>query len=201
VRGNRLLAAGIAGIAWTGLGLQFQASFGQLHSVVAALWVMLFYFTVITNLLVATVFTALAFGNVRVASPFNVAGVTIAIVLVGIVYMLLLNGSLELSGGAKLADTLNHKVTPVLVALFWLFAAKHGGLGWRDPANWALLPLTYFIYGLLRGHAQGKYPYPFMNPAKLGWGSVAVNAAIMALGFLAVGYAMVWLDRRLSGRR
>jgi hypothetical protein len=201
VKIDRLLAAAIAAIAWTGLGLQFHATFGQLHSVAATLWTIFLYFTVITNLLVAIVFTAQAFGWSRIATPFNLGGVTIAILLVGIVYITLLNGSLELSGGAKLADTLNHKVTPVLVGLYWLFVAKKGRLDWNDPAKWALLPLAYFAYGLWRGHVEGKYPYPFMNLARLGWPQTLVNAVAMAMGFIAVGYVMVWLDRRMSGRR
>ncbi|MEP6786398.1 MAG: Pr6Pr family membrane protein [Sphingomonadales bacterium] len=198
---DRLLAAAIAAIAWFGLVLQFQASFAQLHTVPATLWAMVLYFTVIVNLLVAIVFTSLAFGWSGIATPFNVGGVTIAILLVGVVYNTLLAGMLELSGGAKLADTINHKATPVLVTLFWLFLAKKGRLDWNAPAKWALLPLAYFVYGLVRGHNEGKYPYPFMNLARLGWAQTMINAAAMALGFIAVGYVIVWLDRHLPKRR
>lgn len=199
---DRVLATCIAAVAWTGLGLQFQASMGQLdNNVAATLWVIFRYFTVITNFLVAIVFTAQALDWRRVASPFNLGGVTIAILLVGVIYITLLNGSLELSGGAKLADTLNHKVTPVFVGLYWLLVAKKGKLDWNDPAKWALLPLAYFIYGIWRGKTEGKYPYPFMNLDRLGWPQTLTNAVVMALGFIAVGYVMVWLDRRMSGRR
>jgi hypothetical protein len=162
---------------------------------------MFLYFTVIVNFLVAIAFTAQAFGATRIATPFILGGVTIAILLVGVVYNTLLTGMLDLSGGAKLADTLNHKVTPVLVGLYWLLVAKKGKLDWNDPAKWALLPLAYFLYGIWRGKTEGKYPYPFMNLERLGWPQTLINAAIMALGFIAVGYVMVWLDRRMSGRR
>ena len=76
---------------------------------------MLRYFTVITNLLIAIVFTAIALG--RTIAPPWLAGITMAILLVGIVLHLLLSGMVELSGGAKLADLINHSVTPVLVVL------------------------------------------------------------------------------------
>lgn len=199
---DRVLAGGIAAVAWTGLGLQFQASMAQLdNNVAATLWVILRYFTVITNLLVAIVFTAFAFGRTRIASPFILGGVTLAILLVGVVYMTLLRGMIELSGGALLADTLNHKVTPVLCGLYWLLVAKKGKLDWNDPMKWALLPLAYFIYGIWRGKTEGKYAYPFINLDKLGWPQVLINAAVIAAGFIAVGYIMVWLDRRMSGRR
>lgn len=198
---DRVLAAIIAAVAWVGLGLQFQASFGMLHSVPKTLWVMFFYFTVITNFLMAVVFTALAFGWNRIASPFNLGGVTIAMLLVGVVYNALLRGMIELSGGAKIADLINHSISPLLVGLYWLLVAKKGKLDWNDSARWALLPLAYFIYGIWRGKAEGKYPYPFMNLERLGWPQTLVNAALMAAGFIAVGYIMIWLDRRMSGRR
>lgn len=199
---DRILAAGIAAVTWTGLGLQFQASMALLdNNVAATLWVMFRYFTVITNVLVAIVFTAQALGWTRIASPFNLGGVTIAILLVGVVYMTLLRGMVELSGGAQLADTLNHKITPVLVGLYWLLVVKKGKLDWNDPMKWALLPLAYFAYAIWRGKTEGKYAYPFMNLDKLGWPQTLVNAVVMALGFVAVGYLMVWLDRRMSGRR
>lgn len=199
---GRVLAAGIAAVAWTGLGLQFRASMAQLdNDVVMTMWVVFRYFTVITNFLVAIVFSAQAFGRSRIASPFILAGVTLAILLVGVVYMTLLKGMIELSGGALLADTLNHKVTPVLCGLYWLLIAKKGKLDWNDPMKWALLPLAYFIYGIWRGKTEGKYAYPFLNLDKLGWSQVLANAAVIAAGFIAVGYIMVWLDRRMAGRR
>ena len=104
----------------------------------------------------------------------------LAILLVGIVYGLLLNGLLELSGGALLADTLLHKVTPVLAPLWWIAFAPRGQLSWRDPWGWALFPALYLPYALARGVAEGRYAYPFINVAKFGIGQVLVNAAVSA---------------------
>lgn len=194
----RLAAALVALIAWAGLGIQLQASTELMGSTGAALWAMLRFFTVLANVLVALIFTCIFFGQRRTGTPFLLGGVTLAILLVGIVYGLLLNGLLELSGGALLADTLLHKVTPVLVPLWWLAFAPKGGLRGRDPLLWALLPLAYFGYALLRGAADGRYPYPFMNVARLGWGQALLNAALMAAGFLLAGLLLVWLDRFLA---
>jgi hypothetical protein len=194
----RLAAALIALIAWAGLGIQLQASTELMGSTGAALWAMLRFFTVLANVLVALIFTGVAFGSRRAGTPFLLGGVTLAILLVGIVYGLLLNGLLELSGGALLADTLLHKVTPVLVPFWWLAFAPKGGLRNRDPLLWALLPLVYFGYALLRGGADGRYPYPFMNVAQLGWGQTLLNALLMAAGFLVAGLLLVWLDRFLA---
>jgi hypothetical protein len=197
----RILAAIVALIAWIGLAVQFRASYAVFHTVPSTLWAMVLYFTVIVNLLVAVVFTAMALGRSRLASPFRLGGVTIAILLVGIVYNTLLRGLVELSGGAALADLINHSVTPVTVTLFWIFVADKGHLGSRAPLHWAMLPLVYFAYALVRASFEGKYPYPFIDVAQLGWGRTLLNAAAIALVFVVMGSAMVWLDRRLSSHR
>lgn len=196
----RVAAAVVAVTAWVGLAIQFHASTELVGSAGAALWFMLRYFTVIANLLVAVVLTALAAGLPRARSPALLGGVTVAILLVGIVYGLLLRGLVELSGGAQLADTLLHRVTPVMVALFWLVCVPKGGLRRRDPLLWAILPTAYFAYALTRGAFEGRYAYPFMDVAELGWTRTAVNAALMAAGFLIGGAALVGLDRLMARR-
>jgi len=195
----RLAAALVALIAWTGLGTQLAASLalsdGSLGTAVSA---MLFYFTVLTNLLVALGFGWMALR--RPLPPFWLGGLVLSIMLVGIIYNTLLAGLVELSGGALLADFLNHTLTPILVPVWWLVFAPKGGLRWRDPWPWALYPLAYFIYGVARAPGMGRYPYPFMDADKLGWPQVAVNAVLIAVGFVAAGYAVVAVDRAM-GRR
>jgi hypothetical protein len=196
----RIAAALVALIAWVGLGTQLQASLALLDGALpAALWAMLFYFTIIANLLVALGFTAIALG--RPPAPFWLGGLVLAIVLVGVVYNTVLAGMIELSGGAALADFLNHTLTPILVPVWWLAFAKKGALRWRAPFAWALLPLAYFAYGLLRAGPEGKYPYPFMDVGKLGWGQVGINAIVMAVGFIVVGFVLVGVDRAMGRKR
>jgi hypothetical protein len=194
----RLAAALIALAAWAGLGVQWQASTAMTGAAGDALWAMLRFFTILANLLVAIHFTAIAAGSRRAARPFLLGGTMLAILLVGIVYFLLLRGLLELSAGARLADILLHMVTPALVPLWWLAFAPKGGLRARDPLRWALLPLVYFAYALARAAADGRYPYPFMNVTRLGWGIVLLYAAAIAAGFLLAGFLLLRLDRALA---
>ena len=192
----RIAAAIVALVALAGLVVQFAATLDQTGSVAGTLWTLLRYFTVLTNLLVA-----LAFGWVAIGGqphPRRLAGVMLAILLVGIIYGLLLRGLLTLSGGALLADTLLHKVTPVLVPLWWIAFAVRGQLRWRDPWGWTLFPALYLPYALLRGMAEGRYAYPFIDVAKIGIGTVLVNAVLIAMGFVAAGHALVWSDRRMA---
>lgn len=197
----RIAAGLVALVAWFGLAVQFNASLAQVGAVPDTIWVMLRYFTVIANLLAALVLAAAVIGGYRLTSPSLLGGVTIAMVLVGIVYALLLRGMIELSGGAKLADDLLHVVTPILVPLFWLLLAPKGGLRSGDPWRWTLLPVGYFAYALARGALEGRYAYPFLDGPKVGWLQVATTATVMALCFVLAGFALLWLDRALARRR
>ena len=195
----RLAAALVALVAWAGIAVQFEATLGLTASAGEAMWVILRYFTVLTNLLVALVMTALALG--RAVSPFVLGGVTVAIVLVGAVYMLLLRGLVELSAGALLADRLLHYAVPVLVPLYWLAFAPKGKLRWRDAFAWSLYPFAYLVYALVRGAFEGRYAYPFMDVAAIGYAQTVINAVAIAAGFVAAGLALVGLDNMLASKR
>jgi hypothetical protein len=127
--------------------------------------------------------------------------VTLAILLVGVVYGLLLRGLVELSGGAARADLLLHKVTPVLGAAYWIFFVRKGQLRPIHPLVWTMLPLAYFPYALIRGALEGRYAYPVMDVGQIGWAATAANGAMIAAGFIVAGFALVWIDGRMATSR
>jgi len=194
---RRAAAVAIALVCWVGLAVQFSAIIAQGQSASASLWIMLRYFTILTNLIVAVVFTGLALGQSAFARPSLLGGTTMAIVLVGIVNHLLLRGLLELSGGAMLADTILHYVTPISVVIFWLLLAPKGELTGRNPPQWAAYPFVYLLYALVRGSAEGKFAYPFLDFTQ-GWTQTAVTVSLILLAFLAGGFALVWVDGLLA---
>lgn len=198
----RIAAAAVALVAWTGLGIQLQASAAHHDgSLGAALWAMLRFFTIIANLLLALQFGAIALGSARAAAPRLLGGMTLTILLVGAVYMLLLRGlEDELNAGVALVGVLLHEATPALAALFWLAFARKGRLGRADPLRWTALPLAYLGYALARGAVEGTYPYPFIDVASIGWARTLANSAAIAAGFVAAGYALVGVDRLLARR-
>ena len=122
-------------------------------------------------------------------------GVTLAIILVGVVYVALLQGLRVLTGSHLIADILLHKVSPILMGLWWVFFAPRAKLRYSAALWWIAYPLAYLIYVLARGQLDHKYPYPFMDVAKLGWLQTALNAGGIALAFIIAGIALVWIDR------
>lgn len=199
-RKARLAAAVIALCAGLGVAAGFSAVFGRTGSAPLAAWIMAGYFTNLTGLLVAIVFGGLALGGRGFASPWLIGGAALATLLVGVVQRLLLHGLKPRQGGDLVADILLHQALPVLVPLFWLSLVPRGRLSWRDPALWACYPLAYLAYALLRGALGARYPYPFLDVGKIGWGGVLAYAGAIAGAFLLVGWGMVALDRALAGR-
>ena len=194
----RIAAALIALVCWTGIALQFSATYGHSGGVLLTLWTLARFFTIISNLAIAATMTIVALGG-RI-SPFLLGGLSLAILLVGIVYLLLLRGLHPLSGAALLADYLLHYVSPVAMVAYWLACTPHGQLRWSAPLWWTAFPLTYFLYAIVRGEIDGRYPYPFMDVTKLGLARALLNGLVIGAAFIPTGLAVVWADRRLLGR-
>ena len=196
----RALALVVALSAIGGLAIQFTATFEHTGSIGASVWILLRFFTIIANILVAMVFAGVAAQAPRFGSPRVLGGIALIILLVATVYQILLRGTLQQNGTEKLADLFLHSVTPLLVLVAWAIYAPKGGLRFRDPPIWATVPILYLGYALARGARDGIYPYPFLDVGRIGWAQTAINAAAIAIGFLVVGFVMVWFDRRLGVR-
>jgi len=121
-------------------------------------------------------------------------GLTLAILFVGVIYATLLQNLYHLTGGARVADILLHKVSPALMALWWLLFAPRKRLKWSAPLWWSLYPLGYLAYALGRGRLDGRYPYPFIDLGRLGWLQTALNSGGIALAFIIAGLTLVWID-------
>lgn len=116
---SRLIALAIALGAWVGLGITLEGQVVKFGSFFVSLWVLSGYFTILTNFLVAVVFTVLALGGRHSIHPRFLAGVMLAIVLVGVVYGVLLRGLQELTGVELISNMLLHQLIPLLVPIYW----------------------------------------------------------------------------------
>ena len=199
-RAGRTVAALIALLALAGIVLYAQAQIGRGSTLPETLWVLVRYFTILSNVLVLVVFALIALG--AHVTPRFVAGTALAIVLVGVVFELLLTGlSDNLSAGSAIANTLLHRVTPLVVPFFWLLFVPKGRLHMTDTLFWAAFPVAYLVYAMIRGSAEGLYAYPFLDIGANGVMQVTIIVAVIAVGFLLSGIALVGIDRWLATRR
>ncbi|EAQ13797.1 hypothetical protein BD830_10282 [Maritimibacter alkaliphilus HTCC2654] len=195
----RLAATLIALAALAALVMQCVVSYGLAGGFGAMLWVILGYFTVLTNILVFASFARMA-ATGRMLSAGWLAGLTLWIAIVGVVYHTLLANIWEPQGLALWADQGLHTVTPLLTLAFWLAFAPKGGLGVMDAVRWLGWPLIYVIYALVRGIFTQKYPYPFIDLNVLTAGQVAVNSVGLTVAFFLGGLVFVGLARALHGQ-
>ena len=63
-----------------------------------------------------------------------------------------------------------------------------------DLPHWLIWPCLYCLYALTRGQISGRYPYPFLDVAALGWPMVALNIAGLVMVFAMLG--LIRLARR-----
>ena len=123
------------------------------------------------------------------------SGTAIYIGIVGIAYSFLLRHLWNPQGLQKLCDILLHDLVPVLYVAYWLLFVPKEALRWKDILYWLPYRLIYFCYSLIRGAAVGWYPYPFIDPSKLGYAHVLVNVAALVCVFLALSLLVVAIGR------
>jgi hypothetical protein len=83
-------------------------------------------------------------------------------------------------------DFVLHKFFPVVMLLDWIVDPPTNRLRYRDALLWLVYPLVWAGLTLVRGAADGWYPYPFLDPANGGYGQVAVVVVGITIGFLVI---------------
>ena len=158
------------------------------------------YYTILTNIVVAIVVTAMAL-NVRswVTGPQARFAVAVSIIMVGIVYSVALRHLNPTEGWGRAADQIVHDIVPIGFALIWLLK-RDGGSAWAD-LKWAIAgPTLYTVYVLLRGALSGWYPYWFLDVGQSGIVSVGINILVLVAVFAGCGALLIWLDKHLAQR-
>lgn len=127
---------------------------------------------------------------------FRLFGVVV-VVGGGVVHFFALRPLLDLDGADLLADKLLHVVVPLLVAAGWLAFGPRHRIDSGDIARFAVIPVVWFAYTLIRGAFVDWYPYPFVDVLEHGYLRVIATAA--GIGLAMVGLALVarWADGRL----
>lgn len=197
-------------VGWFALGLQFYLTnvlvLSQGRSFQAALFVLLGYYTILTNLLAATALTIAALRPEvwfrTLSRPLILGGIGVSMTLVGIVYNVILRQLWHPTGLTLVADELLHVVMPIVFIVYWWLWVPKATLRWRDSLSWALYPILYFVYVLIRGAISGAYPYPFIDVGLLGYGVALKNSVGMLIAFLGVAAIFIaagrWKSRTSS---
>lgn len=163
------------------------------------------FFTIQSNLMAATLFIFLAVRRTRPSTGLDlVRGAIVAyMILTSVVHALLLSGGFE--GVFRPPDlslnTLQHRLMPLIVVLDWFVQPPRRRIGFARATVWAVYPMLYLGYTLLRGSEVDWYPYHFLDPRREGgYPSVLVVSAAIMVGFLISTWVLVTLGQRLRIR-
>jgi hypothetical protein len=155
------------------------------------------YFTNLSNLLAACMLLLTA--KTRAPSAWIDRGRAISamnMAVVGIVFTLLLRSE-DLGALQPWVNFVLHDLMPCVVVLDWLLDPPSTRLGVRELLQFLVFPAAYLAYSLFRGALTGWYPYPFLNPARVGgYGGVAGYAIGITVIFLLVGWTLVAMGNR-----
>jgi hypothetical protein len=193
---QNLFAFVIMAFALIGLGWQFHINGATVPEWGPRAWLMAFYFTNITNLLVAVHMLGVASGR-KPASNFS-STITLSIIMVGIIYRLLLAPEVPKPAPEWYPDFFVHVAVPILTAVWWVIWAPKD-LRLKSLPIWLSLPAAYCAYALIRGWVQGSYPYFFFDIGKFGLGAVLLNCIGLVFVFGLCGLAL-WLMSRVMRR-
>ena len=203
----RIYAAVGALLGWFALALQLYLMLVQslVPERLGTMITFFSFFTILTNILTASVFTAVAFQPKHgwgkwLCRPSVQAATAVYIAIVGMVYQLLLRQLWNPQGAQWVADVLLHSMVPVGYVVYWLLFAPRAGLSWKDSVTWLIYPGVYLVYVLARGAASGLYPYPFVDVNVLGYGGVLARSGLLMLVFLGMGLLVVAVGRRVRVR-
>ena len=142
------------------------------------------YFTNLSNILAAVV---LLVGSIYLlvrrkssATDDLIRGAAVLYMAVtGIVYNVLLIGE-DVGLLSPFNNFVLHTLMPIVVIVDWLYQPQRTKLSSRQTLWWLAFPLLYLMYSLARGAIIGWYPYPFLNPTKVG-GYAAVTLYCLAI--------------------
>ncbi|MFT6564896.1 MAG: hypothetical protein ACJAY5_001659 [Actinomycetes bacterium] len=198
----------LALLAWFSLVLRFILSFqeGGLHAV----FISLSYFTILSNILLGCVVTALAFNPRRDGPKFRWLrlGAVVQIAITGIIFVLVLaplyTPETTPTGWQAFLNYSLHYIVPSMSVVGWLVFGPRRRITVGVVFSVLIIPAIWFIYTLIHGVIEPRafsgasYPYPFINVDELGYLVVGVNTVVIAAFALVIGFIFMGLERLMS---
>ena len=161
------------------------------------------YFTIQSNLIAVAVFLIGAARWRAAPSPTwdLVRGQALFVMTVTLVVFALLLSGRDVDTAIPWVDLVVHRLMPIALIVDWLIDPPVQPIAFRTSLRWLGYPLVWLGYTLVRGALTGWYPYPFLDPAHGGYGSVAVAVVgILAFG-VVLGGVLAWVGSFFGERR
>ena len=196
------------------------ASFGIFDDYTMFRWDFYVHFTNLSNYFCIAVMVASLVQTAKKKEDSYVTAVPVlkfigvlAILLTFVVFNVMLAGAegRDPQLNWRVGSVLAHIVLPIMYIVDWFWFRERGALKWHYPIACVAFPLAYMVFILIQAAILKFdtsilipnsttpliYPYFFVNLETQGVGGVAKWAALMFVGFMAIGYLFYGIDRLL----
>lgn len=198
-RKYRITAGLIGALGLAALLAQLGLRLGRGQDLLAALWSMAGFFTILTTVLMTATMLRIAVTGQRLSFGW-MSMVTLSMLMVGLVYHGLLAQLVVFTGLRWWVDQALHTILPAAMLWFWLMEVTRHAPRQARPLTWLIWPALYAVYIMVRGGLSGRYPYFFLDPDRIGWAAVGLNMAGLLLAFAVLGHALCFIGRRMPLR-
>ena len=192
---NRRLVLALLRAAFAALAIYAMAFQAKLAADAGALVPLNFlsYFTIQSNAIAAVVFLI---GAARFRQPATpgwdlVRGAAALNMTVTYVVFALLLADTDVDVTNAWVNTVVHVLFPLVVMADWVVDPPAHEVTARGSLTWLAYPLLWLAYTMVRGPIAGWYPYPFLEPANGGYGTVA----LYVLGIFVFGVVVATILR------
>jgi hypothetical protein len=154
------------------------------------------YFTVLSNLLAAVIFTMLAINPKRTSALFKVLRLDAIVMMIvtGLIFNLLLNSGAH-EGWDFWSNGIAHIFGPILVFIVFVIAGPRRWISSSTIFAALILPILWLAYALIRGSVIGAYPYDFLDVNANGMASVLAFVAQIIVFAIILGYLLMLIDK------
>lgn len=156
------------------------------------------FFTVLTNLLLAISGLFLLFKPNYDSQLFRIIRLDalVGVIMTALVYNILLRAihhppTITL----RITNELLHVVVPVMGIVSWLIWGPYPRIDGKTRVFSCLSLLGYAGYIFIRGQLVERYPYPFINPLRIGYAKMLFNLTLILILFMLLIYLLTWIER------
>ena len=151
------------------------------------------YFTILSNLIGATL---LLVGVARWRSPRSpridlLRGGAVVYLTVTLIVFAILLADTDVDLAIPWVNSVLHEIIPIVVIIDWLIDPPTTRLTNRQGLLWLTFPAGWIVYVMIRGALVDRYPYPFLDPANGGYGTVATYIVMILVLMVAMCTAVV----------
>jgi hypothetical protein len=159
------------------------------------------YFTIQSNLIAIA---ALLWSAASGASPSprldSFRGAATTYLTITFVVFALLLAETDVDTAVFWVDRVLHRILPLVLVIDWLIAPPASRITWRRAVWWLAYPLAWLAYTMVRGALTDRYPYPFLDPANGGYGTVGIYCVAIFVGSLLAIGAIMWAGNAIGSR-